>query len=154
MSGGTQVIEAMLLSWSESPAGRKVTFLLPAEPDHHPFRGLKAGPAHGQRLALSVALIGDDETQEDVQKPAGKSFAQRAGILCGKPAFYKFLTQMNLMLAFEASGHGDPDAEAAAYAIRKICGVESRKDLIDGTPAGRKFLELERDFNLWMRGHG
>jgi len=153
MSGGARVIEAMLLSWSESPAGRKVTFLLPAEPDHHPFRGLKAGPAHGQRLALSVALIGDDETQEDVQKPAGKSFAQRAGILCCETRFHVFLTERHRDIAWQASEKADTATEAASFALRDLCGVDSRKELIAGTPAGRRFQELEAEYAAWLR-HG
>lgn len=59
------VIEAMLLRWSDSHIGRTVTLLLPDDGEH-PFRGLKCGPANGQRLALSVALISDDESQRQI----------------------------------------------------------------------------------------
>lgn len=66
---GAFVIEAMLCSWSDSPAGRKVTFLLPDNGEDHPFKHLKAGTKYGQRLALSMALISDDETETPVVQP-------------------------------------------------------------------------------------
>ena len=68
------VIEAMLLRWGDThSSGRTVTFQLPDDGGEHPFKGLKCGPANGQRLALSVALINDDESQsgaEPVNEPA------------------------------------------------------------------------------------
>jgi hypothetical protein len=73
----TPVIEAMLLRWSESHNGRTVTLQLPAEGDH-PFRGLPCGPANGQRLAIAVALINDDETTRPVE-PEGDGYQREPG---------------------------------------------------------------------------
>jgi hypothetical protein len=67
---GASVIEAMLLRWCESHNGRTVTLQLPSEGDH-PFRGLPCGPANGQRLAIAVALINDDETTTAVEAEGG-----------------------------------------------------------------------------------
>lgn len=146
------VIEAMLLSWSESPAGRKVTFLLPADNDPHPFRDLKAGPTHGQRLALSVALISDNEEQKQLGPP--KSFAQRAGILCNEGGFHTFLTEKYPETTFRAAAKFPKDAvKAAAEALRSLCNVHTRANLLDGTPAGRRYLEIDAEYAGWLR-HG
>lgn len=152
MSGGAQVIEVMLLRWGESPTGRTVTFLLPEDDGPHPFKGVKSGPSNGQRLALSVALIADDETQKTLEPP--RSFAQRAGILCNEGAFHTFLTEKYLGKTLAAARKFPDDAkQAAAEALRIICNVHSRKDLLDGTPAGRRYLELDAEYAGWLR-HG
>jgi hypothetical protein len=145
------VIEAMLLRWGESPTGRTVTFLLPEDDGQHPFKGLKSGPSNGQRLALSVALIADDETQQPVEER--KSFAQRAGILCNEGAFHRFLSERYLEEAVFGSASHEKVADAAAETIRIICRVPSRRDLIDGTPAGKRYLELDAEYAAWLR-HG
>jgi hypothetical protein len=149
------VIESQLLRWSDGPNGRTVTLLLPADTNEHPFRGLKCGPSNGQRLALSVALIADDETQKELEpaKVEGRSFAQRAGILCTEGAFHQFLSQKHLKTALQASLCSAKDVDVAAQALRDLCGVASRKDLVDGTPAGRRYLELEAEYSAWLR-HG
>lgn len=152
MSGGAQVIEVMLLRWGESPTGRTVTFLLPEDDGPHPFKGVKSGPSNGQRLALSVALIADDETQHQIEPP--KSFAQRAGILCNEGAFHTFLTEKYVGTTFTAAAKFPNDkVKAAAEAVRLLCKVHSRKDLLDGTPAGRRYLELDAEYAGWLR-HG
>jgi hypothetical protein len=146
------VIESMLLRWGEGPSGKTVTFLLPEDDGPHPFKGLKCGPSNGQRLALSVALISDDETQKELEPP--KSYAQRAGILCGNEAFHTFLTEQYPTLAFRASASSPNDArEAAAIVVRGLCGVQSRGEIKDGTTAGRRYLELDAEFAGWLR-HG
>lgn len=152
MSGGAQVIEVMLLRWGESPTGRTVTFLLPEDDGPHPFKGLKSGPSYGERLALSVARIADDETQQDVEPP--RSFTQRSAILCGEVRFHVFLTERYPAKALAASKEYPNDSKrAAATVLRDLCGVHSRKELLDGTPAGKRFLELEASYAGWLR-HG
>lgn len=144
---GAQVIEAMLLRWSEGPAGRTVTFLLPDEPGtSHAFKGLPSGRVNGQRVALSVALIGDDETQTD-HKPRRNwselTPAEQAGIRCGEPAFRKFLVAKSLM--------ADDDTDTPADAVRRFCEVKSRSDLKPGTDHARWWHKLNSQFQVWMQ---
>ena len=77
-----------------------------------------------------------------------KSYAQEAGILCGTSAFFRFLTDKNPMLAGE-NARTILSSDDAARSVREYCGVASRRDLIEGTPAGNKFRDLRASFNAW-----
>lgn len=64
--------EMFLLGWSESHNnGRKVTFQLPEDTDEHPFKRftVKNGKRAGQRFAVVLVQIGDDE-EPVIQQPA------------------------------------------------------------------------------------
>lgn len=145
---GASVIEAMLLRWSESPTGRTVTFLLPDDGTQHPFKGLKTGPSYGQRVALSVALIADDETQRPAAEPEAKPakerkrwdelpLSQQAAIRCNEPGFQQFM---------EAQ-----DEKEAADNVRRYCGVTSRSSIEKNTTHGFAWLSLEQSYQHWLR---
>lgn len=152
MTDTASVIEVMLLRWSDNQNGRTVTFQLPDDGGDHPFKGLKCGPANGERLAISVARISDDETQQEVttqprppdetpSKTGGaqrNTAPQRAGILCNDMVFRAFLNEMY------AAGCSNSD-EAAEF-IRDYCNVESRADLTRGNP---HWMELLGNFEAW-----
>ncbi len=138
------VIEVMLLRWSDNQNGRTVTFLLPDDGEH-PFRGLKCGPANGDRLAVSVARIADDETQHPVAAPPAakpKSYAQLAGKWCADAEFQEFLFQ-NYML-----GAGTKEAEAIKF-VRDHCGVQSRSEIVEGSAAATKLDDLIARYMIW-----
>jgi hypothetical protein len=67
--------------------------------------------------------------------PAGspKTYAQQAGILC------------------QQQSYDVPSADHAAVALREICGVESRKDLVPGSMEGERFRNLKAAFDIWMK---
>lgn len=144
MSNEAAVIECMLLRWSDSHTGRTVTLLLPDDGEH-PFKGLPCGPANGQRLAVSVALIADDESQQPMEadKPrpsdetpntgGAKSVAQRAGILCNDIMFRRFLSEE---ISPGCSSVGD-----AASAVRDWCGVTTRGAITADNPRWRDLME-------------
>jgi len=74
--------------------------------------------------------------------------AQQAGIRCGDVAFWRFLNDEHF-----AEGHGTvEDAEAAAVAVRRFCGVASRSELKSNTEAGHAWAHLNREFEVWMLG--
>ena len=75
----------------------------------------------------------------------GGKLAQRAGILCGEGAFWKFLEAMGYPV-FDALVK---DAMAGAH-VRTICNVTSRRDLDHDETAGRKFLDLEASYKAWL----
>lgn len=58
--------------------------------------------------------------------------AQVAGMLCGNPDFQRFMKVTN--------------AEMAAAAVRRHCGVASRRELDEKPEAARKFHELRKRF--------
>ena len=138
----TQIIEAMLLRWGEShSSGRTVTLLLPDDGEGHPFKGLKCGPEHGQRLKIAVGLVNDDETM----RPAhGHKLSNKLGIKCTEPTFRRFLWEQ---------GHVETDTlpteDEAVVAVRAFCGVESRSN-IDGNPeAEAKCRTLIGEYEKW-----
>ena len=132
------VIEVMLLRWSDNQNGRTVTFLLADDGGEHPFRGLKCGPENGDRLAVSIARIADDETQHPVAVPAKpKSYAQDAGKWCADPEFQKFI--------------GAANGSIAADIVREYCRVQSRKEILEGTPAAAKWSDLMARFEIARR---
>ena len=153
MDAGAAVIEALLLRWGESPAGRTVTFLLPDDGTVHPFKGLKTGPSYGQRVALSVALIADDETRSAPEpKPARPApdkkrwedldYVTQAGIRCNEPGFRQWLgTVIN-----------DVEGASAADLVRHRCGVHTRKDILEGSKAGAVWRQLDNEYQHWLRG--
>jgi hypothetical protein len=77
--------------------------------------------------------------------PAGspKTYAQQAGILCQQQSFRRFLG--------ERYEYDVPSADHAAVAVREICGVESRKDLVPGSMEGERFRNLKAAFDIWMK---
>lgn len=143
---GASVIEALLLRWNEGPNGRTVTFQLPDDTPYHPFRGLKTGPTHGQRLALSIALINDDETQsppkaEDKPKEKKRSRAQEAGILCNDPRFQTYLREA---FPITAERHGTEGF------VRFICRVPSRSLLDSDEAAAKEWDQLRANYLAWL----
>ena len=72
------------------------------------------------------------------------NYARGAARICRNPLFREYFTTL--------TGEAIVDAAAAADALRRHCGVESRRELLSGSPAGERFLELLEAFNDWLRG--
>lgn len=132
--------EAMLLSWSDSAAGRKVTFLLPDDGTPHPFKDYKTGPKYGQGFALGCQAIDYDNPEGDAEPKPGdpvksvKGYAkppmteaQRCGMLCADKAFQNWLRQY---------AHADDEADPADI-MRALLGIDSRSQ-IDSNHATRE----------------
>lgn len=141
------VIEVMLLRWSDNQNGRTVTLLLPDDGGEHPFKGLKCGPANGERLAISVARIADDETQTPVTPPVVKERTPwgqltpttQACIKCTEPIFQQWVIEQGF------NEEDDKEKNAARY-IRKECGVNSRSSLSTNKVAAALWRSLENRF--------
>jgi hypothetical protein len=61
---------------------------------------------------------------------------QQVGIRCSDAMFQEFMK-------------AETEAEAAA-AIRKACAVSSRSLILDGSPAGAIWLQMERHYQSWL----
>jgi hypothetical protein len=161
---GASVIEAILLRWGETHStGRTVTFLLPDDGGEHPFKALKCGPDNGQRVALSVALIADNETRSPMTneektalverhtKPAKErkrwdelTLCAQASIRCGEPDFDTFIRTRTTYYLM-------PGDMSAADIVRQECGVNTRK-LLDQIPdAAARWRRLDYDYRLWLQ---
>lgn len=75
--------------------------------------------------------------QEGDEVIRGGKLAQQAGIIGAQGAFQQWI--------------GVKDPEAAAEFIRTHCGVLSRKSLDSNDAAGRKFMDLKADYEIWLR---
>lgn len=87
-----------------------------------------------------VAVARIDKTVAD--KPKGGKLCQRAAILCNEGAFQEFmLTRMADQMHV---ANGD-----TAEALRRICGIESRKQLDHDQAAAKLFLDLAARYEAW-----
>jgi hypothetical protein len=150
--------EAKKHAYRQTQDGVVVSFVL--HPQEVP-EGLATAPL-GTRYILAMAELNDDETpkrrevrpatmsgeerpaQEPEQAPARAriTLAQRAGMLCNAPTFHRFLAEQGMTVT---------NADKAATCMRLICGVKSRSEIIQGTPAGQAFEELHAKYTVWLR---
>lgn len=135
--------EAKKHAYRQTQDGVVVSFVL--HPQEVPG-GLATAPL-GTRYMLALAEIGDNE--QPVERPEEKlhSYAQRAAIMCGELGFQRYLAERYFD---EIPVHMVGEKEAAE-SVREMCGVVSRKDLIEGTPAGDKFRNLVAEYDAWRR---
>ena len=88
-------------------------------------------PTQAQPLPVAIArMAGGWEKKET------RSLAQQAGALCANAVFQVFLDCQS--------------EEECANAVRGLCGVESRSEIMAGTPAGETWLDLVQRFHGWQ----
>lgn len=107
--------------------------------------------ARGGTNTEEVTTTPDSPAASSNDPPKPKSYAQRAGILSNDPLFWKFIEETTDGV-WRISSHEYPPANTTDWAadyIRRECEVESRRDIIDGTEAGRRFRDLVATFNGW-----
>lgn len=136
--------EALLLSWSDSTAGRKVTFLLPDDGTEHPFKGYKTGPKYGQPFALGCQAIDYDNPEQPAEPQPGdpvrsvKGYAkppmtdsQVCGMMCADETFQAWLARTfpDEWKAVSGGQYGPDDA--AAMVVRNLLKITSRRELDD-----------------------
>ena len=95
-------------------------------------------PLPGKNVPVALARIDENAVKE---KKGGK-LCQRAAILCGEPAFWKFLDEKT------TSGLGHNEDYSTHY-LRGYCGVSSRRELDHNDEAGRKFFDLVAQYEVW-----
>jgi hypothetical protein len=78
--------------------------------------------------------------------PAGATYAQRLGIACGKPSFWRFLEEQKLQAKPYAK---IACADEAADVVRFLCEVKSRTETLVGTPAGNRADSLLSEYTAW-----
>jgi hypothetical protein len=82
--------------------------------------------------------------REPEQAPARAriTLAQRAGMLCNEARFWRFLRKNDMTI---------DSIDQAAAAVRLICGVKSRSDILPGTYAGDQFEKLHSEYLIWLK---
>lgn len=81
-----------------------------------------------------------------------KRLAQQAGIACADPMFQAFLAtcKRNAWDAFDVMGMQNATrTERSASTVRVLCGVGSRKEIVNGTPEGDEWQKLYGEFLVW-----
>lgn len=72
--------------------------------------------------------------------PVSRRLTRQAGACCNDPLFRKFLILHEMPAR---------DKNEAAVAVRLICGCNSRREIVPGTPAGAKWDDLYSKFTAW-----
>jgi hypothetical protein len=157
--------EARKIAYRQTKDGVVVSLLV--HPDEVP-NALATAPL-GSRYVTAMVELNDDETpkrrevmratmsgeerpeREPEQAPARAriTLAQRAGMLCDTVTFQRYLYDNHML---ETHDFGEAIAvKHAAIAVRLICGVKSRSEIIPNTPAGQAFEELHAKYTVWLR---
>lgn len=122
---------------------RKVLRLIlevPIEHEAETFQKIGFPGSHGDVWCAIARTIPPQERTEPPPKPSHA--VREAGILCGDPEFWEFLTDMWGTAPVES------EAVAASY-VRKQCGVESRRDITPGSEAEKRWGRLILDYGQW-----
>ena len=105
-------------------------------------------PSQSTGVPVAIARI-DPNAASEAPKPVAEPSererrkwdqlrpAQQAAMRCREKAFQKFVETDN--------------DEDAAYTVRDFCGVKSRSDILEGTAAARKWADLDREYQAWLR---
>jgi hypothetical protein len=140
--------------------GRKVLQIIievPAEAAGTVFATLGM-PGSGEGVPVALArLVAAPEPTHTTPEPGKVSsdtgpvtrrfsdlpYSQQAAMRCGEQAFHDFIADCH---------HDWLGAQNATQSVRDHCGVQSRAEIIKGTPAGDKWAALEAEYYAWSRG--
>ncbi len=132
--------------------GRKVLQIVievPAEAAGAVFATLGM-PGGGEGIPVALARL-QPTAKPDAAPATAKErtpfsdlpYAQQAAMRCSDGAFNRFI----------ADCHHDWLGDSnAAESVRHHCGVQSRSEIIKGTPPGDKWAALDAEFFAWSRG--
>jgi hypothetical protein len=147
--------------------GRKVVqvvFEVPIETADLAYKVVGGMPHPGNEAWFGIAKIDPRQQQEEQaasskapvptaqprqSHPAGATYAQRLGIACSQPGFWRFLEEAKLQAKPYAKIVSEDEA---ADVVRFICDVKSRTETVKGTPAGDKARDLLLDYDNYARG--
>lgn len=138
--------EVQLLNWSETHnGGAKIVLQLADAADLESFKVMtvRKGKVAGQRLAVVMVEIGDDEQPVAQAEPKA-----RPGELCVMACTFCADMRFQYWVSTQC-GACDTEAEAKTF-ILGMCGVESRKDLDSNLVASNRFhKDIREPFLAW-----
>jgi hypothetical protein len=138
--------EAILQNFGETASKpRYVEFVISEEGDKHPFKGQKCGRQYGQRVALIVVPI-DDEEHVQPTGPENKRIITQAAMACQDSRFWDFVRENFKEFGFDDRCKNQSYVEVAADFVRAYCNVSSRRDLTATPEAAKAWAELYRNF--------
>src|SRR3990167_1398519 len=159
----TAAFGAEYVDWKlvKTRAAIQIVFEIPLEAADHAYRVLGGMPDNSKSRWFGIARMEHDEqpkagsskgrtsdfeseNEGSNPSPAAKwstlTPAQQAGILCNDPAFEKFMSEVHNFT------HAD-----VPLMVRQHCNVDSRKDILPDSYAGRRWRELVSDYRAWCR---
>lgn len=104
-------------------------------------------PRSDKNVPVAIARL--DPTAK-AEKPKGGKLSQRAGIVCGENAFWRFLEQKKGVVGFATCKER---LGIAVHTLRNICEIDSRAELDHNPEAAAKFNNLMAEYNAWL-SHG
>lgn len=144
--------EVMLAGWSETHSGgAKVTFWLADSASLEAFKLMTVakGKTAGQRLAMCLIEIGDDEQPKQTAEPKKEpltGLAMLAVQWCKDPQFLKWLNLTH--------GNFSGEADAKSY-ILQLCHIRSRKELNTDVAAAVSFqAKIREPYMDWLGEQG
>lgn len=75
-------------------------------------------------------------------------YSQQAGILCSDPAFHQFLEMYSPDDWRDYASLPDPKFRAK-LCVRRLCGVDSRADILPDTPAAAHWQQIVQSYRGW-----
>lgn len=103
-------------------------------------------PVGTRYMIVAVRLNGQDEPVPSKQTTDGNKALKIAGMLCQDERFQEWLMMQNLV--------DELSEDAAAKAIRTVCGIASRAELKTNSEARKAFLALTARFDQHLRRTG
>jgi hypothetical protein len=110
-------------------------------------------PQPGKEKAVAIALLNPNRTLADgpnalnLKAKGPATLAQIAGILCGEQQFQIFLAEKYPHIASDQTFKSESDW--AAFMLRAIAGVDSRKEFDTDNRAAHRFLMVKEAFDAW-----
>lgn len=137
----------------------QVVFEIPLEAADQAYQSLGGMPDPGKERWFAIARLEsgafsppDREAGDHPIAPSSasrprkpidpeKRLAQQAGIACADPVFQQFLLEHDMI--------PEKSEEQATLAVRLICGVQSRAEIIPGSKSADKWDRLYGQFLAW-----
>jgi hypothetical protein len=110
----------------------------------------KLWPTYTNPIPVALALLSQGEDVPAVtnrlREQPSKHTVTRAAILCSDPRFQKFL---DIRYAGKPPNIDVIDEDSAATMVRYVCRVNSRKEILPGTPAETRWNLLLSGYIAW-----
>ncbi|KQP53069.1 hypothetical protein [Methylobacterium sp. Leaf106] len=124
-----------------------------AAPEAFAMLGAPGSPIALARITAAAAMAQDRKAQATADKKP-LSLASKVALRCQERDFHTYL--LETQRGFVLDAHTELDGEASqtdlnAEALRRVLGIQSRREIVDGSEAGRQWLNLEADYHHWQR---
>lgn len=104
------------------------------------------------RLQTSPEPIAKPEAQKERRPFSELPYSQQCALRCKQPDFVEFLHQTRLAYLPSPPETRTRTEFNAILMVYGVCAVETRSEIIKGTPAGDKWEALEAEYYAWQRG--